>query len=147
VGSVELKDDARLENIFTGYVVETLKSAGYQTVIMDLAYTGTPVTEKVPVILEGMITAFWINTMVKAQSRVEVALILRDADSGDGLWATSIYGYGESILWMGASSEFEDSIRQAVDEALNKAAAVFVSDAFYEIVNKTTASPASNTIH
>jgi hypothetical protein len=70
------------------------------------------------VILEGMITTFWINTMVKAQSRVEVAS-LRDADSGDGLWATSIYGHGEGILWTGASSEFEVCI-QAVDEALNQ---------------------------
>ncbi len=149
VGSVELKGDGRLGDIFTGFVVETLQTAGYQTVIMDSSTSGIKFSadEKVPVILDGIITTFWVNTLVAARCEVEVALILRDAENGDGLWATSIYGYGEGTLWTGASSKFEDFIRQAVDEALNQASIEFVSDAFFEKVKRTKSPPAPNTVH
>jgi len=147
VGSVELKGNTGLGDIFTAYMVETLENAGYKTVIVDPASTGpnSSSSDKVPVILDGLITEFWENSMVKAWSRVEVNLLLSDAINGDVLWTKTIYGYGESTLWIGVQSEFEDSIRQAIDEALRQASAAFVSDAFSEKVNKTNAPPAQNT--
>jgi hypothetical protein len=110
LGSAELKGDARLGNIFTGYAVEILRDAGYHVVIMDSSTSGInfSAAEKAPVILEGMITTFWVHTQPFARSQVEVALILRDAENGNGLCATFIYGYGQGILWWGASSEFEE---------------------------------------
>lgn len=136
VGSVELKGEDHLEYLFTGFVVETLKEVGYQAVILESSNTRTDAsaTGKDAMVLEGQITKFWVETLVSARSEVEVVLKLRDAQNGGVLWTASIYGHGEGTLWMGASSEFEEIIRQAVDQALSRAATEFVSDAFYNKV-------------
>ena len=136
VGSVQLKNEAELEVLLTGYIVEALKEVGYQAVIIPPSSSGTASrsAEKVDAILEGEIRKFWVETKVAAQSDMEVFMRLRDPKNGNVLWTASIQGHGKGTLWMGAPSEFEGVIRQALDEALNQAATEFASDAFFQKV-------------
>lgn len=66
--------------------------------------------------------------------KVAVKLMAKHPDSKEFLWEKVINGEEKNVLWVGATSEYEKVIRQALTKALNRAASEFASDEFVKAI-------------
>jgi hypothetical protein len=134
LGNFGVRDGKRVDVMITEFFVDALKHAGYDAVIQTSSATQPPSGVKVNVILQGEINKFWLDLYLTTWHHVDVDLKLLDKDGKNILWVKNIQGGKANVLWVGLNSEFEKVIRQALDEALNRAAKEFASEEFYQKV-------------
>lgn len=134
LGNIGVRDGKRVDAMVTEFFVDALRHAGYDAVIQTSSATQPTGGVKVNAILQGEIKEFWLDLYMTTWHHVNVDLKLLDKDGKQVLWEKNIQGGKASILWLGLNSEFEKVIRQALDEALYRAAKEFASEEFYQKV-------------
>lgn len=128
--------EVELEALLTNFIAEALKEAGYNAVVQETSVAGIPGQVKFDGIVDGEIVEFWLDLYMMVWHNVGVIVRARDPIDQHVLWEKDIRGGRRNILWFGATSEYENIIRQALTEALNQAAKEFSSDEFYNAVKK-----------
>ena len=134
LGNIGVRDGKRVEVMVTEFFVDALKHAGYDAVIQNAPAAATPPSMKVDAVLDGDIREFWMDLYMATWHKVNVHMRLLDKAGERVTWERDIQGGESNVLWLGISSEFEKVIRQALDQALNRAAKEFASDEFYQKV-------------
>jgi len=134
LGDFGVRDGKRVNEVVTEFFVDALKQAGYNAVMQTSIATQPTGSAKVSAVLQGEIKEFWLDLYLTTWHHVNVDLTLLDKDGKQVLWTKNIKGGKSNILWVGLNSEFESVIRQALDEALNRAAKEFASEEFYQKV-------------
>ena len=135
MGRIGKESGVSLTEILTKYFAESLSEAGYKTVVMKEAKMPDG-SEKIKfdAMLEGEIVAFWLDLYMAVWQIVDVKLTAKHPDSKEVLWEKVIHGDQTNVLWLGATGEYEKVIRQALTQALNKAASEFASDEFFKTI-------------
>ena len=87
-------------------------------------------------IVDGEIVEFWLDLYMAVWHKVGVKVKALDPVNQNVLWEKDIRGEEKNVLWIGATSEYEKVIRQALNKALNQAAKEFASDEFYKVIKK-----------
>ncbi len=128
LGNIESNE--KLELLLTKYFAEALEAAGYTVVIQKKGED----LSNFDVVLEGEILEFWLDLYVAVWQKVDVMLKLTDKETSSVLWEKEVKGEETNALWIGASSEYEKVVREALNKALNEAAKEFASDEFYQAV-------------
>jgi len=136
MGHIGTKEGVKLEVLLTNYFAEALKEAGYNTVIQEAQTASTPSQVKFDAIIEGEIAEFWLDLYVAVWHKVGVKVKAIAPTSQNVLWEKDISGEETNVLLIGATSEYEKVIRQALTKALNQAAKEFASDEFYKSIKK-----------
>lgn len=132
LGDFGIRDGKHVDALVTEYFVEALQAAGYTAIIQD---KGTPASNVGQTgIVEGQINEFWLDLYMATWHKVDVLVRLKDKSDQKVLWEKNIKGGEANVLWIGVNSEFEKVIRQALDQALNRAAQEFASDEFYQAI-------------
>jgi hypothetical protein len=137
LGRIGTESGVSLTEILTKYFAESLNEAGYKTVVMKEAKMPDG-SEKIKfdAMLEGEIVAFWLDLYMGVWQIVDVKLTAKHPDSKEVLWEKVIHGDQTNVLWLGATGEYEKVIRQALTQALNKAASEFASDEFFKTIRR-----------
>ena len=133
-GHVAPPDGVSIGNLLTEYFVEALHRVGYQADIYDKTVDYDK--ETYDAIIEGEIVEFWMDLYMAVWHRVGVKVKALDVLSEKVLWEKLIQGAEKRVLWIGATSEYERIIREAITKALNKAVQEFSSDEFVESVTQ-----------
>jgi hypothetical protein len=135
MGHIGPETGASLTEILTKYFTEALTEVGYKVVGMQ---EGKPAEEsekiKFDTMIDGEILEFWLDLYMAVWHKVTVKLIARHMDSKEILWEKVIHGEQKNVLWLGATSEYEQVIRQALSRALDKAISEFGSDEFAKAI-------------
>lgn len=133
LGNIGVRDGKRTDVLLTEFFVEALQHAGYDAVLQSPT-SGVPNGTRIDAVLEGEIKKFWLDLYMATWHDLNVHLKLLDKDGQRVIWEKDIEGGKANVLWLGVASEFEKVIRQALDEALNRAASEFASEGFYQKV-------------
>ncbi len=136
LGHIGTQEGVKLEVLLTNYFSEALKEAGYNAVIEETQFSGTPSQVKFDAIIDGEIVEFWLDLYLAVWHKVGVKVKALDPTNQNVLWEKDIRGEQTNALWIGASSEYEKVIREALTKALNQAAQEFASDEFYKAIKK-----------
>jgi hypothetical protein len=142
LGHLGTRDGVDLTKLLTGYFVEALQHAGYDAVLQPSASSSDNIV--FDVILKGEIKEFWLDLYMATWHNVDVALTLKDRSDTRVLWERNIHGDKTNILWFGASGEFERVIRQALDNAMDRALKEFASPEFQSAVQQSNAPPGTS---
>jgi len=134
LGNIGVRDGKRVDAMVTEFFVDALRHAGYDAVIQTQAATQQPGGVKADAVMQGDIKEFWLDLYMATWHHVNVDLKLLDKDGKQVLWEKNIQGGKANVLWLGINSEFERVIREALDEALNRAAKEFATEEFYRKV-------------
>jgi len=133
LGHIGTEPGVSLTGLLTRYFAESLREAGYKTVVMKEAKMPEGSEQiKFDAMLEGEIVEFWMDLYMAVWHKVGVKLTAKHPDSKEVLWEQVIYGEDKNVLWVGATAEYEKVIRQALTKALNRAASEFASDEFFK---------------
>lgn len=143
LGSIGTQDGVNLDALLTKYFAEALQHAGY-TVVLQTSASGAG-DRAYDAALQGEIKEFWLDLYMMTWHSVDVTLTLKDKTETHVLWERDIRGERTNVLWIGASSEFERVIRQALDVALDQAAKEFASTEFQDAVKKGAVPTAVST--
>jgi hypothetical protein len=133
LGKLGVRDGKRVDLMVTEFFVDALKHAGYNAMI-QIPQSPTSDISKVDAVMEGDIREFWTDLYMATWHKVNVHMKLLDKTGAKVMWERDIEGGQANVLWLGLSSEFEKVVRQALDQALNRAAKEFASDEFYQKV-------------
>ena len=134
LGHVAALEGVEIESRLAEYFAEALRQAGYEAIVADpQAATGSDGVHY-DAVLEGRIQTFWLDLYMAVWHKVAVNLSLLDQDSQRVLWEGDVEGSEANTLWIGATAEFEKVVRQAMTQALNRAATEFASEDFYQSV-------------
>lgn len=127
-----------LEVAVTEFFAEALNHAGYDVVIQSADGTLSKNNAKVDAILRGEINEFWLQTApMRAWQEINIDLRLFDKGDNQVVWKKNIHGDENNISWIGTlGSSYEKAISEALDKVLNRAAAEFASDQFYQKVKE-----------
>ena len=136
LGHIGAEEGVKLEVLLTNYFAEALKEAGYNAVIQETQSASVPSQVKFDVIVDGEIVEFWLDLYMAVWHKVGVKVKALDPINQNALWEKDIRGDEKNVLWVGATSEYEKVIRQALTKALNQAAKEFSSDEFYKVIKK-----------
>jgi hypothetical protein len=135
MGHIGMGEGISLPDLLTKYFAETLREAGYTVVI---AKGSVPVGEggriKFDAAIDGEILEFWMDLYMAVWHKVAVKLTIKNGDGKEILWEKIVDGEEKNVLWLGATSEYEKVIRQALTKALNKAVSEFGSPEFHKAV-------------
>jgi hypothetical protein len=134
LGSFGCGGAGQLEALLTDYFADALREAGYNAVVEKRSSPNELDAIRLDAIVEGQIKEFWLDLYMVTWHQMEVLVTLREPKTEDVVWEKMIDGNETNFLWLGISSEFERVIRQALTQALNKAASEFSSDEFYQHV-------------
>ena len=121
LGFYEIKGDKKLEDLLTSYFAESLRGAGYNTVVQEVPLSPVPSDQLFDVIVKGDINKFWLNCYASGWHDVAVNIKMIDPVSGNVIWEKEIQGTHTNILWFGMPSEIEEVIRQSLTKTLNEA--------------------------
>jgi hypothetical protein len=124
----------KLEPLLTKYFAEALENAGYTVVIDNLKEKSVPADFKTDVVIEGDISEFWLDLYMAVWQNIAVTVKALEKDTNKPLWEKQFVGEETNVLWIGANSEFEKVIRQALTKVLNEATNEFASDEFYKSI-------------
>ena len=127
LGNIGVRDGKRVDAMVTEFFVDALRHAGYDAVIQTPSAAAPTNGVKVYTVLQGEIKEFWLDLYMATWHHVNVDLKLLDKDGKQVLWEKNVQGGKANVLWLGLKSEFEKVIREALDEALNRAAKEFAS--------------------
>lgn len=136
LGHIGTEEGIKLEVLLTNFFAEALKEAGYNAVIQETQATGIPSQVKFDATVDGEIVEFWLDLYMAVWHKVGVKVKAIDPTNQNVLWEKDISGEETNVLWIGATSEYEKVIRQALTKALNQAAKEFSSDEFYKVIKK-----------
>jgi len=135
LGHIGTETGVSLTETLTKYFGEAVKEAGYKAVTTkELA--GTEGSEKIKfdAMIDGEIVEFWLDLYMAVWHKVWVKFTAKQPDSKEVLWEKAIHGEEKNVLWLGATSEYEKVIRQAITKALNNAASEFASEEFAKAI-------------
>lgn len=136
MGHIETEEGIKLEALLTNYFAEALKEAGYNAVIQESRSGAMPSQVKFDAIIDGEIVEFWLDLYMAVWHKAGVKVKAFDPTNQNVLWEKDIRGEQTNVLWIGASSEYEKVISQALTKALNQAAKEFTSDEFYKAIKR-----------
>lgn len=137
LGHIGTEEGIKLEGLLTNYFAEALKEAGYMAVGQETQAAGiTPNQVEFDAILDGEIVEFWLDLYMAVWHKVGVKIKAIDPTNQNVLWEKDVQGQEKNVLWIGATSEYEKVIRQALTKALNLAIKEFSSDEFYKVIKK-----------
>lgn len=136
VGHIGTKNDIKIEELLTKYFAEALREAGYNVIIQHPQSTEKTEEIKVDAIIEGEINQFWLDFYMAVWHNVVVLVTVLDKEKKAILWEKEFVGNEKKALWVGAKSEYEIVIRQALTKALNSAVKEFASEEFYKNIRR-----------
>lgn len=136
MGHIGIEEGSKLEVLLTKYFAEALREAGYNAIVQESQSTDMSSQVKFDAIVDGEIIEFWLDLYVAVWHKVGVKVRAICPINQNVLWEKDIHGEQTNILLVGATSEYEKVIRQALTKALNQAAKEFASDEFYKAVKK-----------
>ncbi len=136
LGHIGTEEGVKLEVLLTTYFADALKEAGYNAIIQETQVTSIPNLIKFDAIIEGEILEFWLDLYMAVWHKVDVKVKAINSRTQKVFWEKDIQGEQKNVLWVGATSEYEKVINQALTKALNQAAKEFASDEFYRTMKK-----------
>lgn len=136
MGHIGTEEGVKIEVLLTKYFAEALKEAGYNAVIQEAQSAGIPSQVRFDATVDGEIVEFWLDLYMAVWHKIGVKVKALDPVNQNVLWEKDIRGEEKNVLWIGATSEYEEVIRQALTKTLNQAAKEFTSDEFYKTIKK-----------
>jgi len=135
MGHIGTEMGVSLTDTLTKYFVEAMKEAGYTVTIAKEPVTAED-SEKIKfdAMIDGEIIEFWLDLYMAVWHKATVKLTAKHPDSKEVLWEKVVHGEEKNVLWLGATSEYEKVIRQALTKALNNTASEFTSEEFLKAV-------------
>lgn len=135
VGKIIIKDNKPLDLTMTRFFAEALEHAGYDIIIEPAGSNSASNNHtNIGAVLRGDIKEFWSDPYPTGWHDISISLELSDKEDQQVIWKKSIIGKNMRVVWIGKKSELEEVIRQAMDNALNNAAAQFTTDDFFQHV-------------
>jgi hypothetical protein len=126
LGSYHIKGDKSISAVLTEHFADALRAAGYQVTVTKRGSSPSSANA----FLEGDIQEFWLDLYMAVWDNIGIKIKLMDGSGQRTLWEKKIEANQTNVLMLGANSEIEKVIRQAMDKALNQAAKEFASESF-----------------